>query len=233
MKTKKIDALHVWKQLDDVLAPRLRLTPTDRVVYEHLLRHSRFDGKRRLLFSILGVAPKLILSHGSVRKSVRRLISLGALSLLARSKAGHLVDVRLPQEIPGGGASIARRSSALDNHASLEDMDFLQTPARRHLLHMREGGRCFYCLRRTSGRMKCLDHVVPQAQYGGNCYRNLASCCTDCNWAKKDRSATDFLRSLYREGHLTKREFAGRLRALKALAAGQLRPRMRDSSLQK
>src|SRR5215472_4669812 len=67
MKTKKIDALHVWKQLDDVLAPRLRLTPTDRVVYEHLLRHSRFDGKRRLLFSILGVAPKLILSHGSVR----------------------------------------------------------------------------------------------------------------------------------------------------------------------
>jgi hypothetical protein len=35
-----------------------------------------------------------------------------------------------------------------------------------------------------------------------------------------------FLRSLFREGRLTPREFNGRQRALKALAAGKLRPRV-------
>lgn len=224
MKTQKLNVLQVWKQLDDVLAPRLRLTPIDRLAYAHLLRRSRLEGKRRLLFSILGIAPKLNFSHGCVRKSVRRLISLGALRLVARSKAGHLVDVRLPQEVPGGGAGPVRRNATLDHPAGLEDMDFLLTPSRRHLIHARERGRCFYCLRRTSAPMKCLDHVVPQAQYGGNSYRNLVSCCMDCNWAKKDRSAPDFLRSLYRDGRLTKVEFVGCLRALKALAAGKLRP---------
>jgi hypothetical protein len=39
-------------------------------------------------------------------------------------------------------------------------------------LHTREGGHCFYCLRRSPGDRKCLDHVVPQAQGGGNSYRN-------------------------------------------------------------
>jgi len=37
-------------------------------------------------------------------------------------------------------------------------------------------------------------------------------------------AAPDFLRTLYRQGHLTPAELDGRLRALKDLAAGKLRP---------
>jgi hypothetical protein len=41
---------------------------------------------------------------------------------------------------------------------------------------------------------------------------------------KGDRPAPDFLRTLYRLGRLTPAELDGRLRALKDLAAGKLRP---------
>ena len=55
-------------------------------------------------------------------------------------------------------------------------------------------------------------------------YRNLVSCCMECNSRKCDRPAPDFLCKLYRMGRLTPAELDARLRALKALAAGKLRP---------
>ena len=96
MKDKRIDALEVWKQIEDVLAPRLKLTPIDRVVYAHLMRR-RLEGKRRLWFSIRGVAQSIRLSHTPVRRAVRRLVGHGALRLVERGKAGHVVEVRLPE----------------------------------------------------------------------------------------------------------------------------------------
>jgi 5-methylcytosine-specific restriction endonuclease McrA len=72
--------------------------------------------------------------------------------------------------------------------------------------------------------MRCLDHVVPRVRFGRNSYRNLVSCCLECNSRKGDRAARDFLRTLYRLGRLTGAELDGRLRALKELAAGKLRP---------
>jgi 5-methylcytosine-specific restriction endonuclease McrA len=106
----------------------------------------------------------------------------------------------------------------------LEKVDFLRTRELRQAIHAREGGKCFYCLRQTPKRAHCLDHVVPQAKYGRNSYRNLVSCCMDCNSRKGAHSAGDHLRRLLREGRLTPREFNGRQRALKAVAAGRLRP---------
>ena len=53
MKISKINAVLIWKQLEDVLVPRLGLTVNERVVYSHLLRHSRLEGKPRLRFSIV------------------------------------------------------------------------------------------------------------------------------------------------------------------------------------
>ena len=73
-------------------------------------------------------------------------------------------------------------------------------------------------------RMRCIDHVVPQARLRRNSYRNLVSCCLECNSQKRERSAADFLRWLYRERRLTAVELAGRLRALDALASPKLRP---------
>ena len=236
------NAAEVWKQMEDVLVPQLRLSVLDRSVYSQLLRHSRLEGKLRLRFSIQWLARAVRVSGGPAREAVRRLAALGVLRLVERTKAGHLVEVRLPGEIraarPGRSISVKsrpcrnpmgvhRNSAAPDSQARalpLEDSDFLQTRALRQSIHSRERGLCFYCLRRLTPSQKCLDHVVPRVEFGRNSYRNLVSCCVECNSQKSERPARDFLRHLYREQRLTTVELADRLRALNALAAGKLRP---------
>jgi hypothetical protein len=219
MKTKKPNAEQIWKHLEDFLVPRLRLSVIDRAVYSHLLRHSRLEGRRRLHFSIAWLARGARLSHSPTREALRRLVAHGALRLVQRSKAGHVVEVRLPEEIRA-----ARHPARISPAVDLEEADFLKTKALRLAIHARERGHCFYCLRRLTASIHCLDHVVPRVQLGRNSYRNLVSCCLECNSQKGERPAEDFLRSLYRERRLTAAELAARLRALDALAAGKLRP---------
>ena len=230
MKNKKTNAAVVWKQFEDVMMPRLRLTTSDRAVYAYLLRHSRLEGKLRLRFSIAGVARGACLCIEAVRAAVRRLIDHGALRLLERSKAGHVVEVYLPQEIPHIWTDPnhpGKRAPAPKSFApGLEEADFFRKPELRESIHVREGDRCFYCLRQTNRRLRCLDHVVPQAQSGRHSYRNLVSCCLECNSWKGERPATDFLRWLYHKRALTTAELSGRLRALEELASGKLRPRL-------
>jgi hypothetical protein len=105
-------------------------------------------------------------------------------------------------------------------------MDFMRTRALRQAIHAREGGKCFYCLRRIPRRSRCLDHVLPRAKSGQNSYRNLVSCCAACNWQKKDHPAEDFLRELYREGRLSAKDLSARLLAVEAPAAGKLWPQV-------
>ncbi len=226
MKAQKPNAELVCKQFEDALAPRLRLSTTDRAVYYHLLRHSRFDGKSRLHFSIIWMARNLGLTVETVRAALRRLVQHRALRLVQRSKAGHVMDVRLPEEVPGARRSRAQtRVAAPSPHGgNLEGIDFLRTSELRQAIHAREGGVCFYCLRRIGPQMQCLDHVIPRAQLGPNSYRNLVSCCRECNSRKGERPAPDFLRSLYREGRLTGAELIRALQSLTDLAAGNLRP---------
>jgi hypothetical protein len=230
MKNKKTNAELVWKQLEDDVVPRLRLTVTDRAVYYHLLRHSRLEGKLQFRFSIAWLAEGARLCQETVRPALQRLLDHGAIRLLERSKAGHLVEVHVPEEIPdlwpdpgeAGKPAPAPKTLA----ASLEEVDFFKTPELREAIHARERGRCFYCLRQTNGRLRCLDHVVPQARSGRNSYRNLVSCCVDCNAKKGVRPADEFLRQLYRERTLSPLDLAGRLRALDALTTGKLRPQL-------
>ena len=226
MKPKKPNAELVCKQFEDALAPRLRLSTADRAVYYHLLRHRRFEGKPRLHFSIIWVARNLGITVDTGRAALRRLVQHRALRLVERSKAGYVMDVRLPEEVPG-----ARRSSAQTRVAvpspdggNLEEIDFMRTPELRRAIHAREGGVCFYCLRRTGQEIQCLDHVIPRAQLGPNSYRNLVSCCRECNSRKGERPAPDFLRSLYREGRVTGVDLIRALQSLKDLAGGKLRP---------
>ena len=233
MKNKKPNAELVWKQLEDQLAPRLRLSLIDRTVYAHLLRHSRLEGKLRLRFSIRWLARNLRLSTGPVRQAVRRLVAQGALRLVQRSKAGHVVEVRVPEEIrPEKLDGIESRSAVTVKEGgagtgaaiNIEEADFLQNTPLRKAIHARERGQCFYCLRRTTSTVQCLDHVVPRVRSGCNSYRNLVSSCIECNSQKGEKAADDFLRRLYREGQLNAAELAARLRALDALASGKLRP---------
>jgi len=225
MKDKKIDAVEVWKQLEDVMMPQLRLPVIDHAIYSYLVRHSRLEGKRRLRFSILGLARHVRVSGGTAREAVRRLVDQGALRLVERSKAGYIAEVRLPEEIRAARPDAVEASGAADlpGTAELEETDFMKSRELRQAIHAREDGICFYCLRRIPDRMRCLDHVVPRAQLGRNSYRNLVSCCLECNSRKGERPAGDFLRWLYREGRLTATELTSRLRALETLAAGKVR----------
>ena len=228
MKNKKPNADLVWKQLEDDLVPRLGLNLIDRIVYAHLLRHSRLEGKTQFRFSLRGLAHSSHISKGPVRRTVRRLIAKRALRLIERTRAGHTVEVRLPDEIP---AAIPGRISATGSarkargaSVSLEEIDFLQGKSRRQAIHARERGLCFYCLSQLTTAVRCLDHVVPHVRGGSNSYRNLVSCCVECNTQKGETAAEDFLRTLYRLRRITSSELEARLRALDALAAGDLRP---------
>jgi HNH endonuclease len=226
MKTKKPNAELVWKQVDDLLVPRLRLGVADRAAYSYLVRHSRLEGKLQLRFSMAWLARGICLSTDAARRAVCRLIDHQALRLVERSTLGHVAEVRLPEEILAEhlkempstpAASVAPR-------ANLEKEDFLRTTTLRQAIHAREVGRCFYCLKRHTPSSRCLDHVVPRSQWGDNSYRNLVSCCLECNAQKGQCRAEDFLRSLFRDRKLTESELAGRLRALDALASGKLPP---------
>jgi 5-methylcytosine-specific restriction endonuclease McrA len=226
MKNKKLNATLIWKQLEDLVIPRLRLSVIDRAVYSHLLRHSRLEGKLEIRFSISWLARATRLCGNTVRDAVCRLLDHGALRLVQRSKAGHVVEVRLPDEIRA-----IRRNVTSDGYpafplslANLEEADFLKTKPLRQAIHARECGRCFYCLRRLTSCILTIDHVVPRVDLGRNSYRNLVSCCQECNSHKGERPAMDFLRWLYRERRLSPSELAGRLRAIDALARGKLRP---------
>ena len=226
MKTKIPNALLVWKQFEDHLAPGLGLSTADRAVYSHLVRHSRLEGKLRMRFSMDWIARGMGICRETGRDAVRRLGNLGALRLIERSKAGHLVEVRLPEEIPAIRAHLRKARSAPPQRAAvnLEKLDFFKNKALGQAIHARERGTCFYCLRRTPARKQCLDHVVPRAKSGCNSFRNLVSCCMECNTLKCERSAADLLAQRFREGLLTAAQLTGRLRALDALAAGKLRP---------
>jgi len=96
----------------------------------------------------------------TVRPALRRLVDHGALRVLERSKAGHLVEVHVPEEIPaiwpdaGAAGKLAPAPKSLA--ASLEEVDFFKTPELRQAILGRERGRCFYCLRQTNGRTQCL-----------------------------------------------------------------------------
>jgi 5-methylcytosine-specific restriction endonuclease McrA len=248
MQNKKVNAKLLWMQFEDVIAPRLGLTVKERAVYSYLLRHSLVVGKLRLQFAVMAMARTLRLSIGAARHAVRRLDELGTLRVLKRNKTGHFAEMRLPEKIRGirprrNGASMEVMQQVMQQvmqagmrtmqalgaageppASTIETMDFMKTWELRKAIHDRERGACFYCLRRTPAHVHGLDHVVPRVRFGRNSYRNLVSCCLECNSRKGDRSARGFLRTLYRLGRLTAAELDGRLRALKALAAGKLRP---------
>lgn len=232
MNNKKIDGTLLWKQFEDVLVPAFRLSVTDRAVYSHILRHTLLEGKPRIRFSIAWLARGSRVTSTPARQALRRLVSKGLFRLVERTRVGHLIEVRHPDQLlratsvqsahsQGRPISRPRRLAA---STDLEEIDFLLTRPLREAIHKRERGLCFYCLCRPKPHAKCLDHVVPLAHSGRNSYRNLVSACVECNSQKGEKLASDFLRWLYRQGRITALELTARLRALRTLAAGKLRP---------
>jgi len=231
MTTKKINGVEVWKQLEDLAVPQLRLSVYERAAYSYLLRHSLAEGNRQLRFSIPWLVRGTNLTIRAARRAVHSLIAKDALRLVELGQEGHLVQVRLPVEIHGVDTSKIAVSNAARTAVAvtLEKADFLVSRALRLAIHEREGSHCFYCLRRLTPVTRCIDHVIPRARKGLNSYRNLVSACAECNSQKAEGRAEDFVRWLYREGRLTAAESSKRLKALEALAAGNLRPRMQGN----
>lgn len=232
MKAAKIDGVEVCKEWEN-LETLLGLNVIERVVYSHLLRRACLEEKRRQHFSLHALASNLRISRGPVRDALHLLARHGALRFIERSYNGYLVEVRLPAEVPAvrrkaaGGRTLASLCASPTRplaELDLEQLDFLRSRKLGRAIHAREGRKCFYCLRRIPRRSHCLDHVVPRAKSGQNSYRNLVSCCPQCNWHKRDHSAEDFLRELYRQGRLSHEDLSGRLAKLQALADGKLKP---------
>jgi len=231
MNNKKPDAALLWKQFEDVLVPRLRLSHTDRAVYSHLIRHTLIEGQPRIRFSIPWLARGSRVTATPARQALHRLVVKGAIRLVERTRLGHLIEVRRPEQIRlalGARGTCApceppgkRRAGVATD---LEEMDFLRTRTLREAIHRRDRGLCFYCLCRLKAGTRCLDHVVPRMHAGRNSYRKLVSACIECNSQKSGKPAADLLRRLYREGRLTAPELTARLRAVNVLAAGKLRP---------
>jgi hypothetical protein len=166
MKTKKPNAELVWKQIVDHLVPRLRLSVTDRVVYWHLLRYSRLEGKTRLRFSIQWLARGIGLCHNSTRWAVRRLVSRGVLRLLQCSKAGHVLEVLLPDEIRAASADKAdgigqRVLPSFPPAIYSEGVDFLKTAALRKSIYARNVAVAFIACVSLRPRLAALTTSCP------------------------------------------------------------------------
>jgi len=77
---------------------------------------------------------------------VRRLVAQGALRLIQRSKAGHLLEVRVPEEIRREKQNaIENRTGGEDEGGAgatinIEEADFLQNTTLRKAIHARERG---------------------------------------------------------------------------------------------
>src|SRR5437016_8962773 len=200
MKNEKINAAQVWKQMEDLLAPQLSFSLADRVIYSHLFRHSRLEGKLQLQFSISWLARGVGLSSKFTRDTVRRLIARGVLHLVeCNCRSQHVVRVRLPLEVKGICAekiAAHRPAPAPRVVINIEEADFLEKQFLRLAIHEREGGRCFYCSRRITRHSRGPDLFVRGRGLGQNPYRTRLSCCRTSNYLKEERPAVEYVRWL-------------------------------------
>ena len=226
MKSLPLDMAQACRDVEDRLVHRLPLSLLERAVYYHLLRHSHLESRRRLSLSMARLGRTARVSGAAARIAVHSLAQKGALRVVAVSKRGHCLELRLPQQIvDAGGAPVPPVPD-------IEKLNFFEERELRWAIHRRDAARCFYCRRKLNARSRMLDHVQPQAvlrrKRGGvrrmHSYRNLVSCCQACNYSKLTLPAAVYLRKLYRSGHLDREEFSERLRALRLLALGKLRP---------
>ena len=214
-----MDPAVIIAHCEDHLFPTLKLNVWERLLYYHLLRHTRFEGKSTTLVSMAPLANAVGIAESTTRENIRSLNERGCVRIEKRSRSGHLIRVLLPEEIPG----VVPMADAAQQ-IELTDLDFFA--GRRFLaaLIARENSRCFYCLRSVDPNSCELDHVISRMNRTDNSFRNIVCSCHECNTTKQAQSPSDFLRLLYRRGMLSQAELEGRVAALEQLQAGMLVP---------
>lgn len=209
----------VYADIEDLLGPGLDLDPWERVLYYHLLRHTRLKGKESGTFAVAPLSNAVPLSDFKVRDVLRSLHRKGCIRIEDRSRNGHLVHVLLPAEVPG-----LSRPGVQPAPVDIELLDFFTGRRYVEALLLRERDACFYCLRQVAKESCELDHLIPQMKDLNNSYRNIVVTCHGCNKVKRGVSAGDFLRHLYRTGVLNEKELQQRLSAVETVQAGLMVP---------
>lgn len=160
------------------------------------------------------------LSENTCYAKLRSLASKGCVDVIGTERDGTRGRLKLPFEIDG----LIPLSQALA-YVTLEDMDFFNVAENRLAVLRREANRCFYWLRVLDTSNYVIEHVTSRPE-GNNSYRNVVAACRNCNNRKGLSSVEDFLRALYREGHLEASDFEQRRVALPRLKNGELQPIM-------
>ncbi len=214
-----MDLTQIIKQCEDHLFPAKDFTAFERILYYHLLRHSRIEGREQIIVAMDPLAEALSISNASVREAIRNLDKRGCIKIENRSRKGHLVRVLLPEEIEG-----VISAAVPEAEINLETLDFYTGRRFVNALLAREQDKCFYCFKSIRPDSCQLDHVIPDVNGGDNSYRNIVTACHECNTTKLESAPADFVRSLYRKGTLSQAELTNRLESLEHLASGQLMP---------
>lgn len=218
----------IFAQFQDHLAPRLDVY--EQAIYLYLLRHTHLEGHSEAVVGLKSARRKLAFGVGKagsppservVYEKLRGLEQKGLVRVISSENTGTRVVVFLPSQIEG---VIPLATSA--SEVALEDQDFFTVPENRKLILEREGWKCFYCLAKLDVNNHVVEHVVSRSE-GNNSYRNVVAACRRCNNRKSADLASDFLRTLYREGILSGDELPVRLSLLERLVAGEYTPILR------
>ena len=92
------DLPSIYKDIEDRLAPQLKLDAWERTTYYYLLRHTRLIDKDSALFSISSLSQILPLSDFKVREVLRSLDRKGCTKNEV-TRRGYQIKVYLPTEI--------------------------------------------------------------------------------------------------------------------------------------
>jgi hypothetical protein len=211
--------MHVIKQIEDFLTPRLKLDAYERSIYYHVLRHSRLIGKGETVTSIQQLMDSLNCSKNVTKTRLKSLAEKGLVKITDTGWSGTKISVLLPSEIHG-----VLPEEKPDELVDIENIDFYSDTRYRKAIFDREDSRCFYCFRILTSENSGLDHIEPQINGEDNSYRNVVAACHSCNSSKGSTSADDYLRGLYRRGLLSSDEFEERRNKIQLIKNGAMKP---------
>jgi len=215
-----------FQDFQDHLAPKL--DTYEQAIYLYIFRHSRFTGQAEVVIGFKSARSRMAMglgqdgramSEGSVYKRLDSLKAKGCIASAQSEHKGTRIQLRLPHEIDGLIPAAPTPSAEVD----IEEMDFFTDAENRLAILKRDDSKCFYTRRQLDANSFVIDHVESRPA-GSNSYRNLVAASREANNRKGAMAADDFMRLLFREGYLSEREFADRLKALADLKAGLLKP---------
>jgi len=221
------EALHeFFQQFQDYLAPKL--DTYEQAIYLYIFRHSRFIDKDEAIIGFKSARTRMAtglgvdgtpMSEGSAYKKLSTLEEKGCIKIVQTEHKGSRIKLNLPKEID----DVVPSAQSSPAEINIEDIDFFNDAKNRLAILKRENFRCFYTLKTLDKNSFVVDHVISRPN-GDNSYRNVVAASREANNRKGAMAADDFIRQLFREGYLSEQECAARLKALRDLKLGLLKP---------